>query len=97
MTMWGKNGEGMQLYTNQPYLPLIDYFSDPCEMPQHFFFHSTVLNRGRAVGFLIMIELTHSAVFYTPIFTILNGLTGMTRRSINGYLKRAFTPIRCQI
>ena len=44
------------------------------------------------VFFLIIFTPNQRALFQTPIFNILNGLTGISRRSINGYAKQAIYP-----
>ena len=96
MTLGGKKGEGMQLlYTNQPYPPLIYYYLLIHKLVWNalVFFppHRTVMNRGGR-WVLIIFTLTQGATFQTPIFNILNGLTGITRRSINGCAKRSIYP-----
>ena len=97
--LYGGNGEEMHLYTNQPYLHfffLFFYFiifssTNSCVMLPYFNSHRTVMNRGWEVGFYfsIIFTLTQRAAFHTPIFNILRGLTGILRRSINGYAKQA--------
>ena len=62
-----------------------------CNAPVFFYPHRTVMNRGWAVGFFFSdILCAHPrAAFQTLIFNILNGLTGISRRSINGSAKQA--------
>ena len=65
MTMWEKNVEGMQLYTNQPYLPLIYYFTDPqarVKCPSIFFSSHCYESRAGG-GFFDNLSLTQRATF----------------------------------